>query len=98
MPVFQTEGYFENSLWRFLEEPVLFLLVLNRKSVLRQKDNSQLKFCRNICRKEPFIFCIFDESRFSNIYTLQCVTIECIELNECVNIRKSSEVAKLLFQ
>ena len=26
MPLCQTEGYFENSKYRFLEEPVLFLL------------------------------------------------------------------------
>ena len=28
MPISQTEGYFENPLYRFLEEPMLFLLGL----------------------------------------------------------------------
>ena len=28
MPISQTEGYFENPLHRFLEEPMLFLLAL----------------------------------------------------------------------
>ena len=28
MPISQKEGYFENPLYRFLEEPMLFLLAL----------------------------------------------------------------------
>ena len=28
MPISQTEGYFENPWYRFLEEPMLFLLAL----------------------------------------------------------------------
>ena len=28
MPMFQTEGYFENPQYRFLEESILFLLAL----------------------------------------------------------------------
>ena len=28
MPISETEGYFENPYYRFLEEPMLFLLVL----------------------------------------------------------------------
>ena len=31
MPISQTEGYFENPLYRFLEEPTLFLLALKWK-------------------------------------------------------------------
>ena len=31
MPISQKEGYFENPLYRFLEEPMLFLLVLKWK-------------------------------------------------------------------
>ena len=30
MPLSQTEGYFENTLYRFLEEPVFFLLGLKK--------------------------------------------------------------------
>ena len=43
MPISETEGYFENLWCRFVEEPMLFLLVLNIISeikgfpVLRQK-------------------------------------------------------------
>ena len=31
----------------------------------------------------------FDESAFSNICTLQYVTMECIELIDCVNMKKA---------
>ena len=32
MPISQTEDYFENALYRFLEEPVLFLLASKMKA------------------------------------------------------------------
>ena len=28
MPIYQMEGYFENPLYRYLEEPIFFLLAL----------------------------------------------------------------------
>ena len=50
--------------------------------------------------KGTIIFCLFDESPFSNIWTLWYVTMECIKLNysNCVNMWKRSEASKLLFQ
>ena len=55
-----------------------FLLALN---VFMCWYKNQLQFCPKTCTKEqPFIFCLFGESSFSNICTLY-VTMECIELN-----------------
>ena len=51
MPISQTEGYFENPYYRFLEEPMLLLLALKwnfkkkRFPVFRQ---NQRKSCRKI--------------------------------------------------
>ena len=48
MPISQTEGYFENPLYRVLEEPMFFLLALKwnlqkkRFPVLRQKPTQIL--------------------------------------------------------
>ena len=41
MLISQTDGYFENSFYRFLEEPVLFLLAL--KENLWEKTFSNVK-------------------------------------------------------
>ena len=50
MPISQTEGYFQNPYYRFLEQPMLFLLTLKwkllRKSVFECEDKNQPKFCR----------------------------------------------------
>ena len=48
-----------------------------RQSVFLCKDKNQL---RNQ-KKQPFIFCTFDESPISNIGTLWYMTVEFIELN-----------------
>ena len=74
MPISQTEGYFKNPYYHFLEEPMLVLLAL--------KTNSNFAVNLLKCWKnEPFISVDFDESRFSNIYTISYVKIECIEIN-----------------
>ena len=41
MPISQTDGYFENTQYRFLEEPLLFLLAL--KWILLEKAFSSVK-------------------------------------------------------
>ena len=62
MPISQTEGYFENPYYRFLEELMLFLLAwkwnLYEKafSSVRQKLT---QICRKTCWKEqPSIFTV----------------------------------------
>ena len=60
IPISQTEGYFENPLYRFLEEPMpmLFLLALKRYlsekcfPVLRQKLKTLLK-------EQSFLFTVY---------------------------------------
>ena len=45
-----------------------FKLKLPRKSVSLCWDKNQFKFCRKTCWKEqPSLFCLFDQSPFSNI-------------------------------
>ena len=74
IPVSQTEGYFENPWYRFLEEPMFFLWTLKWKFYdkaffcVNTKNN---KFYHKSCWKEqPFIYCLFDESPYLNICTL----------------------------
>ena len=59
-------------------------------SFANKKSNSN--FAVNLAKmlKEATIHCfLFDESHFSNIYTLNYVTVSYTEIN-CVNIGKSS--------
>ena len=76
MPISQTDGYFENPQYRFLEQSMLFLLPLNETSkkecfpLLKQKPTKIL--LQNLL-KEVIIhfYCLFDELHFSNICTLE---------------------------
>ena len=86
MPISQTEAYFENPYYRFLEEPMLFLLALNDTSkkkffpVLRQKPTKILLWTL-LKGATIHIYCLFDGSHFSNICTIWYVMMECIELS-----------------
>ena len=88
MPNSQTEDQFKNPWYRFVGEPMLFLLALEWN--LKEKTFSCVKkvtdsnFAGNIAEmlnKGTMHFCLFDESYFSNICGLQYLTIECIEIN-----------------
>ena len=77
MPISQTEGYFKNPYYRFLEEPTLFLLVLIRnlyeKALSRVNTKTNSNFVVNLAemlKEATTHFCLFDESHFSNICTL----------------------------
>ena len=76
MPISQTEGYFKNGYYRFLEEPMLFLLALKwnllekRFPVLRQKPTQILPW--NLLKGATIhLYCLFAESHFSNICTFK---------------------------
>ena len=68
MPISQTEGYFENPYYRFLEEPMLFL----RKSVFPSvKAKTNPDFVVKLAERNNHSFLrLFDEPYFSNICTL----------------------------
>ena len=58
------EGYFENPLYSFLEESMLFRLHLKWKLSEKAFSNVKIKiqpnFCRKTCWKEqPFIFTVY---------------------------------------
>ena len=70
MPISQTEGYF-----RFLEEPMLFVLALKwnlqEKAFSCVKTKSKSNFAVNpaeMLKEATIHFCVFDESHFSNIF------------------------------
>ena len=93
MPTSQTEGYFENLYYHFLEEPMFFLLPLKwnlyEKAFSSVKTKTNPNFAVNLLKGATILFyCLFDESHFSYICTL---------LHDCVNIWKRSEVAKQPF-
>ena len=68
MLISQTEGYFENPKYNFLEKYMLSLLALIKmkrlsKSVVLCYEKNQLKLYRKTGRKEqPFISWLFDDS------------------------------------
>ena len=74
MPISQTEGYFKNPLYHFLEESMLFLLLENENP--KKKHFGML---RQKLLKEATIhfYYLCDGSRFSDI----CTIIELKELN-----------------
>ena len=45
------------------------------------KTNSTNQSRKTWWKEQPFIYWLFDQSRFSNIFTLKNMTMECIELN-----------------
>ena len=59
MPIPQTEGYFENSKCRFLEQPMLFLLALNensKKEFLNVKTKTNSSFAIKITEISHHLF------------------------------------------
>ena len=77
MPISQTEGYFKNLQYSFLEKPMIFLLALKWNllektfSCVKTKTNSNFTVSLAEMLKEATIhFCLLDESHFSNICTL----------------------------
>ena len=69
MPISQTDGYFENPQYRFLEEPLLFLLALKR--ILLEKAFSSVKTKTNLLEGATIHFyCLLEESHYSKICTL----------------------------
>ena len=63
MPISQTDGYFENTQYHFLEEPLLFLLAL--KWILLEKAFSSVKtktnpnFAVKLARRSNHSFLLF---------------------------------------
>ena len=94
MPISQTEGYFENPYYSFLEEPILFrwLWLENetfkkkRFAVLRQKKtnpNFGVKLAER--SSHPFLLSIL----VNHIFQTFVLIMECIELNWlCKHINK----------
>ena len=70
----QKEYYIKNLQYRFHEQPNLFkikwiLKISTNMRLLVLKQNELIFYCQ-ICReKQPFIFYLFDESPFLNIWT-----------------------------
>ena len=67
--------------------------------VVRQKPTQILLQKGERSKKEqPLIFCLFDESPFSNICTLCMWQWNVLNLIDCANNCKISEAVKILFQ
>ena len=68
MPISQTEGYFENPYYRFIKEPMLFLVGFKKKNktLCCVKTKTYSNFAAKVTER--------------NICTLY-VTMECIEPN-----------------
>ena len=64
MPISETEGYFENPLYRFLVVNIVFLLALKWKllekafSNVKTKTNSSF-WLKSYWKKQPFIFTVY---------------------------------------
>ena len=110
MPISQTVDYFEDPLYRFLEESMLSLgfgMKPQRQSVFLCWDKNQAKFC--LKSWQPFILCLFDEKFHSNIlYSLLMFEMECVYLNwlckymknfsqPCISTNSCTDMSKTLF-
>ena len=78
MPISQTECYFKNAQYRFFGRTYALSVGFKKKAKTKNYSNFAVNLAEML--KEATIhFCLFDESHFSNICTLQYVTIECID-------------------
>ena len=86
MPILQTEGYFENAEYLFLEEPMLFLLAmklnLSEKAFSSVKTKTNLHFPVKLDKRSnhSFLLLVWCITFFNNLFSLIYV-IESIELN-----------------
>ena len=117
LPIPQTEGYFKNLSYFFSEEPMLFLLGLKwhllEKAFCCVKTKSKSNSAVNpveMLKEATINFCLFDESHFPNICTLEYVIMVCIEINflrkrrkknrsrqASISINSSVELSKIQF-
>ena len=105
MPISQTEGYFENPWYRFLEEPKFFLLAwkwnLEQKAFFSVKTKTNPNFAVKLAGSSNHSFLLSIWWRhFSNICTLNTWTKWIIELNwlckHIKNVRSSQPAIHIL--
>ena len=75
MPISQTEGFFENPYYCFLEEPMLFLLAwkwnLKEKAFSSVKTKTNPNVAINCWKEQPSIFTVYLMNHiFKHLYWL----------------------------
>ena len=98
MPISQTEGDFKNPLYHFLEEPMLFLLALDKMfSYVNTKTNSN--FAVKLAERSNRSYSVYLMNHLAQISVLDNMWQWNVwNLTDCANIWNRSEAAKVLLQ